>query len=77
MRNILTGHPDEDVRGATIRLLDALTTWERSTGRHYLVIIKSTGCQYRTLDGGNVPESIGDHSLLETFEQMEKEVLDA
>lgn len=74
MKNLLLAHPSEEVRAAMIRLLDALTTWERSTGRHHVVIVKdSIGCQYRTLDGGNVSDHIGDHGLLETFEEMVKE----
>ena len=40
MKNLLFDHPHADVRAALIRLLDALTTWERSTGRHSVVIVK-------------------------------------
>lgn len=29
MKNLLHKHPHEDVRAAMVRLLDALTTWER------------------------------------------------
>lgn len=71
MKNLLTDHPSEDVRAAAIRLLDALTMWERTTGRHNVVIIKdSIGCGYRSFDGAPVPEDVGDHHLLESFQTL-------
>lgn len=71
MKDILNAHPSVDVRVATIRLLDALVSWERSTGRHNVVIIKdSIGCGYRSFDGSPVPEDVGDHQLLESFQSF-------
>ena len=71
-KNLLTDHPSDDVRAAAVRLLDALCMWERSTGRHNLVILKdSIGVEYRSLDGGPVPEHIDDATLLELFNGME------
>lgn len=68
LRNLLTEHPSEEVRTATLRLLDALCSWERSTGRGNLVIIKdSIGVQYRSWSGHPVPEDTGDHTLLENW----------
>jgi len=71
MKNLLFDHPHEDVRAAMIRLLDALTTWERSTGRHSVVIVKDElGGQCRALDGKPVPEDVPDDDLLQNFEIM-------
>lgn len=71
MKNILTEHPSEDVRAAAIRLLDTLTMWERSTGRHNIVIIKdSIGCGYRSFDGAPVPADVDDKHLLEAFQSL-------
>lgn len=36
-------HSDPDVETALIRLCDALCTWERSTGRESLLILRETG----------------------------------
>lgn len=71
MKNILTDHPSEEVRAATLRLLDALCMWERTTSRHNIVIVKdSVGCGYRSFDGVPVPEHVGDHQLLESFQTL-------
>lgn len=71
MKNILTDHPSEEVRAAALRLLDALCQWERSTSRHNVVIIKdSIGCGYRSFDGSPVPDDVGDHHLLESFQVL-------
>ena len=68
MKNLLFDHPHEDVRAAMIRLLDTLTTWERSTGRHSVVIVKDEmGGQCRVLDGRPVPEFVTDEDLLRNF----------
>lgn len=73
MKNLIHEHPSEDVRAAAVRLLDALCMWERSTGRHNLLIVKdSVGCQYRSMDGSPIPDHVGDHSLLEAFEGLAK-----
>ena len=71
MKNLLTDHPSADVRAAAIRLLDALCSWERNTGRANLVIIKDAiGVQYRTFSGSPVPDHVGDHALLESFQAI-------
>ena len=74
MKNLIHEHPSKDVRSAAIRLLDALCMWERTTGRHNLVIIKdSVGCEYRSMDGAPMPDGVGDHHMLEAFENLVKE----
>lgn len=71
MKNILTSHPDPEVRAAALRLLDALCMWERATSRHNVVIIKdSIGCGYRSFDGGPVPEDVSDAHVLESFQAL-------
>jgi hypothetical protein len=69
--NLLHDHPSEEVRAATVRLLDALTQWERSTGRKYLVIVKEGGrFSYRSLCGGPAPEMLSDRDLLDSYRNM-------
>lgn len=71
MKNLLTEHPSADVRRAALSLLDALCTWERTTGRENVVIIKdSIGCQYRSFSGAPQPEDIPDIQILEAFESI-------
>lgn len=71
MKSLIHEHPDKEVRSAAIRLLDALTTWERNTGRHNIVIIKdSIGCEYRSMDGAPVPASVADGDALEVFDKL-------
>lgn len=71
MKNLMHEHPSEDVRRAMVRLADALCMWERATSRHNLVIVKdSSGCEYRAMDGGPVPDDIQDTHLLEAFNNM-------
>jgi hypothetical protein len=74
VEDMLFYHPSEPVRIALLNLLDALCSFERSTGHENLVIVKdSTGCQYRSLSGAPVPYHTGDHTLLELFDGiMEK-----
>lgn len=74
MKNLIHEHPCPEVRAATIRLLDALCTWNRNTGRENVVILKDTaGCEYRTLSGVPQPEDITDAQLLEAFESLKAE----
>ena len=69
MKNVMHEHPSDEVRAALVRLMDALTTWERTTGRHSLVIVKDElGGQYRALDAKPVPESEPDDDLLQNYE---------
>lgn len=71
MKNLLQDHPDEEVRAAAIRLLDALCTWERGTGRKNLVIIKDgIGCEYRSLSGSPVPATMMDEEVVEAYRSM-------
>lgn len=72
--NLLTDHPSVDVKGAALQLLDALCSWERSTGRHNVVIIKdSIGVDYRTFDGAPVNEYTSDAVLLEMYDNISRE----
>lgn len=71
MKNLIHQHPSPDVRAAAIRLLDALTTWNRTTSRENVVIIKDTvGCEIRMLSGSPPPERVTDAELLEAFEAL-------
>ena len=36
-------HPDADVQSALTRLLDTLCSWERSTGRRSVLILREQG----------------------------------
>jgi hypothetical protein len=75
MENMLHKHPDENVRKALIGLVDALCSWERSTGNEHLIIVKDTaraGYEYRVLASSPVPEHMGDHSLIEAFDGVLK-----
>jgi len=69
MNNMLHNHPSPDVRKGLLALLDALCSWERSTGREYLLIVKDAGGYgYRSLTGSPIPEHTGDHTALELFD---------
>jgi hypothetical protein len=54
-----TPHPDAKVNAALIRLNDALCTWERSTGRESVLIVRETGWQHRSMSGKSLPEGNG------------------
>jgi len=70
--NLLHNHPSDEVRAAAIRLMDALTTWNRNTGRENVVIIKDTvGCEIRALSGAPAPADISDAQLLEAFDNLQ------
>jgi hypothetical protein len=75
-RNLMHSHPSAEVRGAVIQLADALTQYERSTGRAYLVIVKVDSAEgpfeYRSLCGGPASERDPDDALSEAFENMLK-----
>ena len=76
MKDLLRHHPDDRVIAAAIALLDALCSWERSTGRHNVVIIKdSIGVQYRSFDGAPQPENISDVMMLDAFDCLAKQEL--
>ena len=63
-------HPDPDVRQALIRLSDALCTWERSTGRESVLILREAGgFVYRAVSGKpGIPDDIPDSDLMKTIE---------
>ena len=51
-------HPDAEVEKAIIRLNDALCSWERSTSRISVFILKEQGgFIHRSVSGKPVPES--------------------
>ena len=58
-------HPDPDIRQAIVRLSDALCTWERSTGRRSVFIVREGRFVYRALDGKpDVNHDIPDSDLM-------------
>ena len=58
-------HPDPEVGAAIIRLTDALCSWERSTGRESVLIIREQGFCYRALSGKpTIPDDIEDSQLV-------------
>ncbi len=63
-------HPDQDVRQALIRLSDALCTWERSTGRESVLVLREAGgFVYRAVSGKpGIPDDISDSDLMKTIE---------
>jgi hypothetical protein len=71
-KNLLHDHPSPEVRAAMVALCDALTMWERSTGRNYLIIVKSDApgaiYEWRSLSGGPAPPVQSDAMLLVAFE---------
>lgn len=70
--DLLHNHPCPEVRAATLRLLDALATWNRNTGRENLVIIKDTiGVQLRTLSSAPLHSHVTDEAALEMFNLLE------
>jgi hypothetical protein len=64
-------HPDKDVRLAILRLDDALCSWERSTGRQSVLIIREQGgFVFRSMSGKpGVPDDIPDTHLVKIIEQ--------
>ncbi len=73
MKNLLQ-HSSEEIQTAIVRLLDALSQYERSTGRNYLVIVKVDHLLgvhgYRSLSGGPASERDSDEALLEAFSNI-------
>ena len=61
-------HKDKDVNQALIRLLDALCSWERGTGRQSILILREDDYCCRA-DSGKciVPPDITDEELLKHF----------
>lgn len=63
-------HPSERVRAALVRLNDELCSWERSTGRQSILILREQGgFTYRSASGKpNIPDDIEDDSLWRLIE---------
>lgn len=60
-------HPDREVNQALVRLNDALCSWERSTGRESVLILREVGgFVHRTASGKpNIPDDIPDEILMD------------
>lgn len=58
-------HPSEHVQAALVRLNDELCSWERSTGRQSILILREQGgFEYRSASGKpNIPDYIEDELL--------------
>lgn len=59
-------HPDKEVQAAIIRLSDALCSWERSTSRESVFILREQGgfC-YRAVSGKpGIPDEITDSQII-------------
>lgn len=62
-----TPHPDREVQAAIVRLLDALCSWERSTGVGSVLILREAGgFEVRAQDGKPLEVDIQDDVLLES-----------
>jgi hypothetical protein len=66
-------HRDKEVNQALTRLLDALCTWERETGRRSVLILREDDYCCRAQDGKCViPIDIPDSLILKPFQKTEK-----
>ena len=70
LKGLKMEHPDKEVQSAIIRLNDALCSWERSTGRESILILREQGGYvHRSASGKpNIPEDISDDVLLGRIE---------
>ena len=71
-------HPSEDVEQALIRLGDAITQWERTTGRQSVLIFREVGGFIHRLDSGkpvdrNYRLEPTDADLLEMLANIEED----
>lgn len=59
-------HPDDRVQQALVRLNDELCSWERSTGRQSILILREEGgFVHRSASGKpDIPDDIEDEQLL-------------
>lgn len=58
-------HPDAEVQSALTRLLDALCSWERATGRESVFILREVGgFQLRANSGKPLPDHWTDAEIL-------------
>ena len=64
-------HPDKDVNQAIVRLLDALCSWERSTGRQSVLILREQGGFIVRAQSGkpNIPDDVSDDFLFKFIEK--------
>lgn len=62
-------HPDREVQQALVRLNDALCSWERSTGRNSILILREQGgFEHRSASGKpTVPNDIEDQYLWDSL----------
>jgi hypothetical protein len=65
-------HLDREVRAALIRLNDALCSWERSTGRQSILILREQGgFEHRSASGKpSIPDDIPDETLWRIIEEQ-------
>lgn len=67
-------HPSPDVQAALVRLNDALCSWERSTGRVSILILREQGgFEHRSSSGKpNIPPDIEDDVLWQQVTEPKK-----
>lgn len=59
-------HPSEEVNAAMVKLCDALCSWERSTGRESILILREPGFCFRAMSGKpGVPEDVPYSQLVQ------------
>lgn len=62
-------HPDQEVQAEITRLLDALCSWERSTGCGSVLILREAGgFEVRAQDGKPLSVDVPDDVLLGSLE---------
>lgn len=67
-------HPDKEVERALVRLNDALCSWERSTSRESVLILKEVGgFVHRSVSGKPVPSDDISDARLFALVGVEKE----
>lgn len=71
-------HPDREVQAALTRLLDALCTWERETGRESVLVLREAGggfvCRAQSGKPG-IPDDIEDEMLLRSIDTIPRQGL--
>lgn len=61
-------HKEREINEALVRLLDALCTWERETGRESVFILREDGYVCRAVSGKcGVPDDIPDDLLIQNI----------
>ena len=62
-------HPDRNVQEALVRLNDALCSWERSTGRQSILILREQGgFEHRSASGKpTIPADVEDQYLWDSL----------